>query len=149
MDCTPNGNSGCNGGVNIYGIQYIASKGAEAESAYPYRSSKGSCKYSSSKVITKTHDAKQLSRSESAIASAAATQVVSIAITGAGGSGFMNYRSGVFTSGCSGSDGHAIAVVGYTPSYWIVRNSWGSSWGVGGYIYMARGRNLCNLVKQW
>lgn len=31
--------------------------------------------------------------------------------------------------------GHAIAIVGYTPDRFIVRNSWGTSWGDGGFAY--------------
>jgi hypothetical protein len=32
--------------------------------------------------------------------------------------------------------GHAVALVGYTPSYFIVRNSWGpAEWGDGGFAY--------------
>jgi len=34
--------------------------------------------------------------------------------------------------------GHAIVCVGYddTKKHWIMRNSWGSSWGVNGYFYL-------------
>ncbi len=31
--------------------------------------------------------------------------------------------------------GHAAALVGYTPDYFIVRNSWGTSWGKDGFGY--------------
>jgi len=39
---------------------------------------------------------------------------------------------------CGTSLDHAIAVVGYvvdSPDYWIIRNSWGASWGLGGYAH--------------
>ena len=32
--------------------------------------------------------------------------------------------------------GHCIAIVGYTPDYFIIRNSWGANVGAGGYYYM-------------
>ena len=32
--------------------------------------------------------------------------------------------------------GHAVAIVGYEERGWIVRNSWGSSWGIDGYFLM-------------
>ena len=31
--------------------------------------------------------------------------------------------------------GHAVALVGYTPDRFIVRNSWGTSWGDQGFGY--------------
>lgn len=37
----------------------------------------------------------------------------------------------------SANGGHAVAIVGYTPSHFIVRNSWGTSWGDGGYAYVS------------
>jgi C1A family cysteine protease len=41
-----------------------------------------------------------------------------------------------------------VAVVGFDSSagYWIVRNSWGVSWGENGYIRMKMGSNLCGIV---
>jgi hypothetical protein len=40
-----------------------------------------------------------------------------------------------------------VLIVGYTPDYWIVRNSRGTAWGVAGYIYMARNQNLCGIAN--
>ena len=45
--------------------------------------------------------------------------------------------------------GHAIAVVGYgvdngTP-YWLIKNSWGTDWGNGGYFKLYRGSKLCSM----
>ena len=36
---------------------------------------------------------------------------------------------------------HAVLLVGYTESYWIVKNQWGTSWGLSGYIHVTRDRN--------
>jgi Papain family cysteine protease len=57
----------------------------------------------------------------------------------------QSYVSGVLAVGCGGEAdvGHCIQVVGYTldhpnlGSYWIVRNSWTTQWGIDGYIYLA------------
>jgi hypothetical protein len=55
---------------------------------------------------------------------------------------FFSYRSGVYhhTSG-SYAGGHAIAIVGYDSAeqYWIVKNSWGASWGESGYFRIGFG----------
>ena len=64
---------------------------------------------------------------------------------------FMVYKSGVFShSHCnSGYAGHAVNIVGYGKldgiPYWRVRNSWGTTWGEGGYINIKRGVNGQNL----
>jgi len=63
---------------------------------------------------------------------------------------FQSYSSGVLTTGCGPVVDHAVALVGYNTSastpYWIVRNSWGSSWGQNGFILL--GHNEGSLIKK-
>lgn len=33
---------------------------------------------------------------------------------------------------------HGVTVVGYASDYYLVKNSWGTSWGESGYIRFAR-----------
>uniref|UniRef100_A0AC35FN15 Uncharacterized protein n=1 Tax=Panagrolaimus sp. PS1159 TaxID=55785 RepID=A0AC35FN15_9BILA len=40
---------------------------------------------------------------------------------------------------------HAMALVGYTEDYWIIRNSWDTDWGEQGYVRVKRGQNFCSL----
>uniref|UniRef100_A0AC34F5M8 Uncharacterized protein n=1 Tax=Panagrolaimus sp. ES5 TaxID=591445 RepID=A0AC34F5M8_9BILA len=72
---------------------------------------------------------------------------------------FQLYKEGVYYEpDCASSPellDHAVLVVGYGTDkksgmeYWIVKNSWGTSWGMDGYIYMARNqKNLCGIASE-
>jgi len=62
---------------------------------------------------------------------------------------FGNYASGVYDGCSSESANHAVLVVGYGTEdgmdYWLVKNSWGDSWGDSGYIKIARGSSQCEI----
>jgi len=62
------------------------------------------------------------------------------------GSRFMTYRRGLINHDqCNKIPNHAVTVVGYTPSTWIVKNSWGTKWGMDGYAHIERGHNTCGI----
>jgi cathepsin B len=66
---------------------------------------------------------------------------------------FMSYRSGVYTSNCrSMLGGHAVKIVGWgvenNVEYWIVANSWTSSWGEKGFVRVATGQSCLNFDTQ-
>lgn len=46
----------------------------------------------------------------------------------------------VFRCGLGAAPGHAVTLVGYTSTYWIIKNSWGDDWGLNGYIHITRSR---------
>lgn len=79
-------------------------------------------------------------------------QPVVIAIE-ASSSAFLTYRGGIFedTSCYANGVDHTMVVVGYdldaTPPYWVLRNSWGTGWGEGGYmrLAMAEGDGICGM----
>uniref|UniRef100_A0A667ZUU0 Cathepsin H n=1 Tax=Myripristis murdjan TaxID=586833 RepID=A0A667ZUU0_9TELE len=68
---------------------------------------------------------------------------------------FMHYKEGVYTSTrCKNTTdmvNHAVLAVGYGATengmpYWIVKNSWGTAWGMEGYFLIERGKNMCGLA---
>jgi len=68
---------------------------------------------------------------------------------------FHFYKSGVYHDHkCSRVHlDHGVLVVGYGTEdgkdYWLVKNSWGATWGDKGYIKMARNRrNACGIATQ-
>lgn len=60
-------------------------------------------------------------------------------------SGWNSYRSGIF-SNCGTQLNHAVLLAGYTSSYWLVKNSWGASWGESGYIRLLGNRSTCGIA---
>lgn len=58
----------------------------------------------------------------------------------------MSYEKGTFPGIACGTEiDHAVTIVGYTPDYWIVRNSWSQDWGDNGYFYLERDVNACGV----
>ncbi len=51
------------------------------------------------------------------------------------------YSSGVFSCTSTAPVDHAVLLIGYTPTYWIVKNQWGTNWGENGYIRISRNSN--------
>jgi len=136
-------------------LQVISEGGDELESAYPYLATSGHpCQFQSSNVVATMSSYRNVTvGDESALMSAAATTVVSVAID-ASQQSFQFYTSGVYNEpnclSCDSLD-HGVAVVGYGTdsgkNYWWVRNSWADSWGIAGYIKMSKDmNNQCGIA---
>ena len=118
------------------------------ESGYPYTSGttgqKGTCLTTCSKNanIAPKSFTDVTRNSDSALMTAIAKQPVSIAIQ-ANQPDFQLYKSGVLTGKCGTNLDHGVLAVGYGTldgkDYYLVKNSWGDSWGQNGYILLARG----------
>ena len=62
-------------------------------------------------------------------------------------SSFQFYSSGILRCGSSHRLNHAVFAVGYeSNSYWIIKNSWGTSWGESGYVRIGMGGNPCGVA---
>merc|ERR1712180_175264 len=149
LDCSSSyGNMGCNGGLMDPSFHYIKDHGITTEEAYPYKAHKGSCHYDESMSAASITGWKDIRRGSEEDLKAAVSEVgpISVAID-ASHAGFQMYKHGVYHSiFCSHNRlNHAVLAVGYGEEkgakYWLVKNSWGKSWGNHGYINMSRDRN--------
>merc|ERR1712141_229874 len=147
VDCSSRwGNHGCHGGRFQSSWNYIKSAGGiVSENSYPYHPSQGRCTKRGS-VVAKVSGVVQIPHnSEAALTQALATVgPISVAID-ASPSSFRRYRSGVHYSANCHHPNHAVLAVGYGTEngqdYYLVKNSWGTRYGMGGYVKMARNRN--------
>ncbi|CDW72368.1 UNKNOWN [Stylonychia lemnae] len=157
IDCsTGYGNAGCGGGLMTNSFNYLKTAKIMTMSSYPYVGNQQQCRYSSSKgVVGVTSFVSVTKNSPSALKQAIQVQPVSIAVAAAG-STFRLYKSGIITSSaCGTSLDHAVLLVGYGSqngqSYWIVKNSWGTTWGESGYVRILddgkNGAGICGMLQ--
>ena len=135
------GSMGCNGGQMDGAFKYAVDHGMCTESSYPYTAKDGSC-HSCSAVVSVSGCADVKANNQVALKEAVANAPVSIAIE-ADTKYFQSYTSGVLTSSSCGTNlDHGVLIVGYGTEngikYWLVKNSWGVTWGEQGYVKIAR-----------
>jgi len=153
VDCSwGQSNMGCSGGWYYWAYDYL-SQGAslESESQYPYTGRNGTCADPSGAGDVTATGYVMVDGNSTAIKSAIAQQPVNIAVA-AGNYHFQGYSSGILmASGCPTRIDHAILAVGYGSEngteYYIVKNSWGTSWGESGYVRMevTEGLGTCGM----
>jgi len=145
VDCSDaEGNEGCDGGLMDDAFEYIIKEGGLcSETEYPYTGVDGTCKATS--CGTKYNPIKSYTDvktdNEADLETAVTTGCVSVAIE-ADQYAFQYYSSGVLTGTCGTSLDHGVLVVGYgvdgDTDYWLVKNSWGDTWGEAGYVMICK-----------
>jgi cathepsin B len=145
---------GCHGGTLPSAWKYLVSSGLVSDSCLPYTSGDGN--------VTKCHPgecsdpsgeyAKHKCASKSNFLSDTNDIKNGVMQMGSAETGFyvyedfMHYKSGVYkhdnTTGGDVLGGHAVRIIGWgkdavAGEYWLVANSWGTSWGMDGYFKIA------------
>jgi len=160
VDCsTAEGNQGCNGGLMDQAFTYIQkNKGVDTEASYPYEAADKTCRFKKANIGATLIGFKDIATGdENALKEAAAAiGPISVAID-ASSFWFQLYFGGVYDhadckNGAADLD-HGVTVVGYGTEngkdFWLVKNSWGGTWGEKGYIRMVRNKsNQCGIATQ-
>ena len=159
VDCAagrPYGNHGCNGGLMDGAFEYAIDNGMCTEEDYSYTAKGGSCQ-SCDPVVSISSCVDVTPNNQLHLKEAVATGPVSVAIE-ADTRTFQMYTGGVITSSACGTKlDHGVLVVGYgdlegTP-FWLVKNSWSTSWGDEGYVRIERSDStndpgICGIAMQ-
>jgi len=152
VDCSDaQGNQGCDGGLMTQAFDYIISnKGIDTEASYPYKAVDGTCAFTQANIGSTLVSYKNVAQgSEAGLVESINKGPTSVAID-ASHSSFQLYSSGIYyEKACSATQlDHGVLAIGYGTSdaakdnaYYIVKNSWGTSWGMNGFIEMSRNRN--------
>lgn len=159
VDCVLGGADTCStGGFQQQGYDYVINAGGEeSETDYPYTATSGNgCKFDKSKVVAKFSSYMNVTHgNETALQAAIVSRpTVPVAID-ASSFWFQLYSGGVYNDASCHNKvdqlDHGVLVVGYGTSnnddYWLVKNSWGATWGQQGYIWMSRNKdNQCGIA---
>ncbi|CAM6006364.1 unnamed protein product [Sphagnum balticum] len=145
VDCSRSyGNEGCNGGFNYKGLAYVKDHGITDTASYPYTAKTGTCRVQggSFKIA-----AVQTAKGCTNVATAINSRPFGVS---ADATNWSRYSSGIF-SNCNRSLNHDIELVGYTSTYYKIKNSWGNTWGENGFIRLAPGNTcgICDDLSPW
>ena len=154
VDCD-NRDGGCNGGWYDTAWRYVSEEGGIAtQSDYPYTARDGSCRASSMDFVSGVSgcvggpnffcDNHGLVGDEAELKKMLNDRPVAVAVDA---TPFQFYSSGILDCRSFHSLNHAVFAVGYNDgSDFIVRNSWGKSWGESGYVRVGMGGNSCGIA---
>ncbi|PIA57078.1 hypothetical protein AQUCO_00600066v1 [Aquilegia coerulea] len=148
--------AGCNGGLMNSALEYtLKAGGLQLEKDYPYTGKDGKCKFDKTKIAASVANFSVVSLDEDQIA-ANLVKNGPLAV-GINAAYMQTYIKGVSCPYlCSKRRiDHAILLVGYgsgyapirlkDKEYWVLKNSWGESWGEEGYYKICRGYNTCGV----
>ncbi|XP_028130753.1 uncharacterized protein LOC114326559 [Diabrotica virgifera virgifera] len=161
IDCTqPYGNNGCAGGLMDPAFEYVRdNNGVDSDQSYPYEGVNGQCRFRREDVVATCTGFVDIGENdEKGLEIALATLGPVTAAIDAGKETFQFYSEGIYDDPACGNTpeqmNHAVLIVGYGQEadgrkYWLVKNSYGPNWGIGGYVKMAKeNNNQCGIAIQ-
>ncbi|KAL2088805.1 hypothetical protein ACEWY4_015704 [Coilia grayii] len=156
IDCAKDfNNHGCFGGLPSQAFEYIKYRGGlMTEDDYPYKGHDSTCEFQQELAAAFVKDVVNITRYDEMGMVDAVARLNPVSFAYEVTADFVHYKDGIYSSTkCKNTTetvNHAVLAVGYGEQngtlYWIVKNSWGTSWGKDGYFLIERGQNMCGLA---
>lgn len=150
-------NNGCRGGREQTTLTYIKNEGLDTQTAYPFVSGR-SRKHNKCKRPTppgtwgKGIQFRPAPGGDERHLAYTLFRYGALVLSLAGEDDLKLYRSGIYDNPKrpKNDNNHIVTVVGYGSErgrdYWLIKNSWGTSWGENGYLRLLRGVNQCGIM---
>jgi len=143
---------GCEGGWTQHAYEYIIGAGGiDSYASYPYTAKDGKCDVKKADIRAKVKSWGYVGKSNEGVMRShiISNGPLSVCVDA---SSWQFYSGGVIVT-CGQAIDHCVQVTGYTGNFqgkeaWIVRNSWGTSWGYSGYLYVEYGHNVCAISDE-
>jgi len=145
---------GCNGGNPPTAYDYVVQAGGlDTYASYPYRAVQGPCKFQPKDVGEKISGWGYVTTTRNEDQMQAFTYTDGPPSVCVDASTWDSYNGGVYTSAnCGKALDHCVQIVGWDvvqgTHAWVVRNSWGTSWGYAGFLYVAMGEDACGIAQE-
>jgi len=142
---------GCGGGWPYTAYTYmIQFGGLEAYGSYPYVAHNEACHAQRAATIAHIHSWHYITRVDNVEAMLDFTFTKGPPSVCVDASSWQFYHGGVISS-CGQSLDHCVQITGFSTvggvPAWHVRNSWGTSWGLSGYLFVRRGGDVCGIGR--
>lgn len=148
------GGGSCSGGWPNLAAGYLVSTGTATETVVPYTHTNGTCQSAVSRpyrAITWAYVASNGAQPTVQELKQALCDHGPLSVCVRVTSAFQAYTSGVFNESDMGSINHCVTMVGWDDSKgaWLIKNSWGTGWGVSGYMWIKYGSNSIGKLALW
>jgi len=139
--------SGCDGGLMPNAMAYAIREGVTTEEKYPYKAKEGTCVYNQSQALYHFSDWRAVNGTD--VDMIAALNDIGPLSVGVDATLWQFYISGIFSVICGTTLNHGVLLAGYGEhngkEYWLIKNSWGASWGEKGYLRLIREKDKCGV----
>jgi len=142
----------CNGGLFDQGFDYVKKAGGlESDDKYPYVAKQNTCEFNKQLVVASITGCSYISKQEEVIKNTL-YQIGPLAVA-INGEDLQFYTGGIYKPAkgrCSPENvSHGMLLVGYGVEknllFWIIKNTFGKSWGENGYYRLVRGVGACGV----